>query len=139
MDTEAFRPTGDTRRNRICFVGRLAEQKNVGALLDAVSGLDVELLVIGDGPLRPALEARARAQDATARFLGVVPHRDLPAIMAGSSLFVLPSLYEGHPKTLIEAMACGVAVIGTDVPGIRDLLRHEETGYLCRPTAASTA
>ena len=46
----------------------------------------------------------------------------------------MPSLFEGHPKALIEAMACGTAVIGTNVDGIRNLIRHEETGLLCLPT-----
>ena len=46
-------------------------------------------------------------------------------------MFILPSLYEGHPKALLEAMACSRPVIGTDVIGIRELIRHRETGYLC--------
>ena len=47
------------------------------------------------------------------------------------AIFVLPSLYEGHPKTILEAMACGASVVGADSPGIRELIRHGKTGYLC--------
>jgi glycosyltransferase involved in cell wall biosynthesis len=46
-------------------------------------------------------------------------------------VFILPSHFEGHPKTLIEAMACGLPVIGADTPGINNLIRHGETGFLC--------
>jgi glycosyltransferase involved in cell wall biosynthesis len=50
-------------------------------------------------------------------------------------MFILPSHYEGHPKTLLEAMSCGLPVVGTDVPGIRELIVHGETGYLCDPSS----
>ena len=48
-----------------------------------------------------------------------------------STIFVLPSFYEGHPKALLEAMSCGAPVLGADSPGIRELIRHGNTGYLC--------
>lgn len=46
-------------------------------------------------------------------------------------MFILPSHYEGHPKTLIEAMACGKATIGGRSPGIREIIQHEKNGWLC--------
>ena len=73
---------------------------------------------------------------ANARFLGKVQHEELPAILAEAEAFALPSLYEGHPKAAIEAMACGLPVIGTDVPGIRDLVRDGESGVLSGTSAA---
>ncbi len=143
VDTELFKqklelvsePSAKARR--ICFVGRLAEQKNLFTLFDAIKGLDVELLLVGDGHLRTMLEAKAKDEGLDVHFLGNVPHGDLPDIFAKSSLFVLPSRYEGHPKALIEAMASGLAVIGTDVPGIGDLIEHSRTGVLCPPTKES--
>jgi glycosyltransferase involved in cell wall biosynthesis len=70
-------------------------------------------------------------------FTGSIPNTALPEKLHQATIFILPSLYEGHPKALIEAMACGLAVIGTDVEGIRDVIQHGETGWLCQPDAES--
>jgi glycosyltransferase involved in cell wall biosynthesis len=61
---------------------------------------------------------------------------DIPQVLAALDVFVLPSLYEGMPYTLMEAMAAGRAVVATDVAGNRDLVRHEETGLLVPPGQA---
>jgi glycosyltransferase involved in cell wall biosynthesis len=132
VDTDLFRPVsgGHHPSTHICFVGRLDEQKNPLALLRAIKDLDVELVIVGNGPLGGRLREEANLHGLAVRFLGNVPHRQLPEIINSAALFILPSHYEGHPKTLLEAMACGRPVIGTDVPGIRELIRHRETGYL---------
>jgi glycosyltransferase involved in cell wall biosynthesis len=131
--TDFFRPDLDIicKPGRICFVGRLEAEKNLFALLEAFRGLDVELEVIGDGSQRESLEVAARDEGVNAYFLGNRPHMALPQHLNAAEIFVLPSLYEGHPKTLLEAMACGRPVVGADVSGIRELISHRETGYLC--------
>lgn len=137
VDTDLFRPREahtDTTR-RVCFVGRLDRQKNLKALIEAMEGLDAELFVVGSGRLRGDLEEEAKRRGVCVRFLGNVPHRRLPEIHNSSSLFILPSHYEGHPKALLEAMACGRPCIGTDVPGTRELIRDGETGLLCGTSA----
>lgn len=133
VETDLFRPRPNRHRSpaRICFVGRLAEQKNLFALLDAVKGLDVELVVVGSGKLGDQLRAKVNIERLPVRFLCNIPHRRLPEILNSATLFILPSHYEGHPKALLEAMSCGLPVIGADVPGIREVIRHRETGYLC--------
>jgi glycosyltransferase involved in cell wall biosynthesis len=133
VDINLFQPglNSSHQPGRLCFVGRLEEQKNPFAMLEAIKGLDVELLVVGNGSLGELLQTEASANGLPVRFLGNVPHRQLPEILNSAKIFVLPSHYEGHPKTLLEAMACGLPVIGSDVPGIRELIRHRETGYLC--------
>jgi glycosyltransferase involved in cell wall biosynthesis len=138
VDTEAFRPMPEVARAAagLIFVGRLDDQKNVMALIEAVAALPgITLTLIGDGPLRPQLEAEASRRGVGATFLGTRPHAELPALLNRSAAFVLPSHYEGNPKALVEAMACGLPVIGTRVPGIREILVHGETGYLCGPSA----
>ena len=65
--------------------------------------------------------------------MGTVPNSDMPRLLNSSEVFVLPSNYEGSPKALLEAMACGLPVIGTDVPGIREVIQHGVNGLLCEP------
>lgn len=116
---------------RFCFVGRLAPEKNLEALLSAVRSLNVELYIVGQGPLDAPLR-RLAADNANIVFTGRIPNEELPELFARCTGFILPSFYEGHPKALIEAMACGIPVIGTDVTGINEVITHGETGLLCR-------
>lgn len=133
VDVTVFAPGQNATRHprRLCYVGRLDPEKNPGALLEAIEGLDVELVIVGDGSLRQSLSEEVSKKNLPVRFLGNLPNRDLPAVFHSAAVFVMPSLLEGHPKALLEAMACGLPVIGTDVPGIRELIRHRETGFLC--------
>jgi len=132
VDVQRFRPANNSREpHLLCYAGRLEKEKNIHALLDAITGLEVKLAVIGGGTLREELMAKVEERQLAVHFLGNVPHEGLPAYFNRSSLFILPSFIEHQPKTLLEAMASGVPVIGTNVPGIRDLIHHGETGFLC--------
>jgi glycosyltransferase involved in cell wall biosynthesis len=114
------------------FVGRLEKQKNLTVLLHALVGLDdVHLTVIGDGSLRSQLEDEVRRLNLNVDFLGAVAHERLPEAIIQNEALVMPSLYEGTPKALLEAMACGVPVIATKSPGITEILTHDQNGYLC--------
>ncbi len=134
VDTDMFRPLPEIEREPglVCFIGRLAPQKNVDALLEACRGLEgVRLLVIGDGELRDALREKAAALGLPVEFHARIPNEQLPACLNRAEVFVLPSNYEGCPKTLLEAMACELPVVGTDVEGIRNIIRSGENGVLC--------
>lgn len=138
IDTELFKPTepsGD--RHGICYVGRLEPQKNLSLLIQALEGLSTTLTIYGEGSLQSALEQEAIDRHVNVRFYGCVSNEQLPDLLGTHELFVLPSLYEGNPKVLLEAMACELAVIGTDVEGIREIISHGATGLLCEPTAES--
>lgn len=138
VDTSMFRPAdGAAREDRLVFVGRLSEEKNLENLVRALSGLGVGLdLYYGDDARRPLLEAAAKETGVDVRFLGRVANADLPAVLRRYSIFVLPSLYEGMPKSLLEAMACGLCVLATDVRGTRELVEHGRTGWLVGTTPA---
>jgi glycosyltransferase involved in cell wall biosynthesis len=132
VDTNLFIPKQGLRQERtICFVGRLDDQKNPLGLLEAIAGIDVRLTMVGTGPMKAKAEEVAKRLALNVDFIEHASHRELPEMLNKASLFVLPSFYEGHPKTLIEAMSCGLPVIGADSPGIREIIKHGKTGYLC--------
>jgi glycosyltransferase involved in cell wall biosynthesis len=138
VNTEVFKPDSGSKkvRGRIGFVGRFTFEKNIPLLFQAIKGLEqVSLLMIGDGPMRTELEMMARQLGIHVDFKGRVPNYSLPEFLNTCEAFILPSQWEGLPKALLEAMACGLPVIGSDVPGIRELIRHKETGYLCPASA----
>lgn len=132
VNTELFKPVPVTKeKGRVIFIGKLEDQKNVFQLIEAVSTLPVKLIIIGNGSLRPTLERFAKEKNTSVEFWGSIPNKQLPEELNKSELFILPSLYEGHPKVLLEAMSCGLPCIGTNVKGIDSVIEHEKNGYLC--------
>jgi glycosyltransferase involved in cell wall biosynthesis len=109
----------------VLAAGRLAAQKGFGTLLEAaVQWQDLEprpsLVIAGDGPLAGELRAKAVALGLDAAFLGQAS--DIPALLAGVALFVMPSLWEGQPLVLQEALRAGVPIVATRVGGVPDLV-----------------
>jgi glycosyltransferase involved in cell wall biosynthesis len=138
IDTELFKPLGgEKKRNSIFFAGRLNKQKNLFSLLEAAADLPCEITIAGSGDQKDALEKYAKEKDIKVEFLGSIPNNELPRVLNQHEVFVLPSFYEGMPKALLEAMACGLPCIGTNVAGIKEIIIHRENGYLCETTAAS--
>ena len=139
VDTESFRPfESEKEARRVTFVGRFDKEKNLFSLIDAVKGLNVKLVLVGNGPLEIALKKKVKEEEIeNVVFAGVIPNERLPEELNKSEIFMLPSLYEGNPKTLLEAMACGLPVIGTNVVGIKEVVKHKENGYLCENSTDS--
>lgn len=133
VETDVFRPMDDVGADEgsICFVGRLGPQKNLLALVEALESSRYSLTLVGEGPLREEIRERAAEHGVDVTFLGNVPNHELPGILNGHELFVLPSLYEGMPKVLLEAMACGLPAVGTDVKGTREVIDDGSNGVLC--------
>lgn len=134
IDTDFFKPGAESEKaETVLYVGRLSVQKNLEALIDALEGTGWTLEIAGEGELKKVLSDRAEQKNVSVNFLGKVDNDALPALYNSVPVFVLPSHYEGNPKALLEAMACGRAVIGTDVPGIASLIEAGRTGLLCAP------
>ena len=117
------------------FVGRLAEQKRVDVLLEAFARLagrrpDVALRLAGDGPERAALERRAARLGLAGRVEWLGARDDVPALLAEATVLALPSSGEGVPNVALEAMAAGVPVVATDIPGTRDVVADGAEGLL---------
>lgn len=127
-------PAGADEQPVVLTLARLNEQKGHRYLLEAAAQVpEARFVLAGDGPARAELEARARSLGLAGRvdFLG---HRtDVPELLAGCDLFVLPSLFEGHPLSILEAMAAGRPVVATAVGGTAEAVRHGETGLLVPP------
>jgi glycosyltransferase involved in cell wall biosynthesis len=140
---DRFELDRERETGRILFLGRLAPKKRVSDLIDAYAQLapahpESELVIVGVGPLKADLERQVARLDlgSRVRFEGRVPDSAIPEYYASASLFVLPSVWEGHPLTLLEAWAAGTPVIATDVEGIAEFVTHGETGYLVPPESA---
>jgi glycogen(starch) synthase len=131
-------PFSGVGKPRVVFVGRLASQKGVGTLVSAAALLEdpsAQVLLVGDGPKRKALERRARRIGVgdRVRFEGFVAPERLPAAMAHADLLVLPSVYEELGTVLLEAMQAGLPIVASKTGGIPDVIEDGVNGMLVPP------
>jgi SAM-dependent methyltransferase len=135
--------TGDELE--ILYAGRLERQKRVHLLLEAAALLPAEvrnrlcLTIIGEGSEGEDLRALASRLCLRVRLEGRVPHRELLSRMAAATVYCQTSAYEGHPKTVIEAMACGCPVVVADASGVREVVRDARTGLIADADPRSIA
>jgi colanic acid/amylovoran biosynthesis glycosyltransferase len=142
VDTQLFCPDSSAKREPIVlFTGRLDEKKGCEYLIRAMAKVqsgapNVELLVIGDGPLRPELERLAGNNLRKYRFLGFQPPEVVKHWMNRAQLFAAPSIRarsgdaEGYPNVFAEAQAMKLPVLSFASDGVREAVTHGETGFL---------
>jgi len=145
VDVNFFHPIPNARdklylsenRMYIVYAGRLSHEKGLTYLFEAffqVTKLisDIELHILGDGSQMEALKMYADKLEIRdqVKFHGWVCNSKLPYFYSAADVVVLPSISEGHPRTVLEAMACGSSFIGTRVSGIEDTVVDRETGIL---------
>jgi glycosyltransferase involved in cell wall biosynthesis len=140
VDSNHFRPEGE----RACLVGdqvllglgRLHSQKGFGDLIQAAALLPdrPDVVLVGDGPLRERLARRAEELGVRLAIVTAVP--DIAPYLRRANVVVLPSLYEGLPNVLLEALATECAVVATDLPGHREVIHDGENGIIVAPSDA---
>lgn len=137
-------PDWSAGAGEILFAGRLSIQKNPLLALEALALIqDVRwrFHIVGDGPLRQACEAFATHAGILAQvhFHGWLDSSALAALRRRCSLLFIPSLSEGLPMVAVEALADGMAIVGTDIPGLHDVVEPGRNGLLCPRTPQAMA
>jgi glycosyltransferase involved in cell wall biosynthesis len=123
---------GALSRPLLVTVSRLAPEKNVGWLAEVLDCLpDAHLAIVGDGPERQALEQRFAGKSVS--FVGYLKGKDLAAAYASADAFLYASEMETMGNVVVEAMACGCAVVAPRAGGIPSLVRHGDDGLLFAP------
>lgn len=149
VDTALFRPARRSRELRaawgvgahglaVVYVGRIAAEKNLPLLLRAFAGIqaqrpDARLILVGDGPARPALQSAAPQHV----FAGMRSGADLAEHYASGDLFLFPSLTETYGNVVTEAMASGLAVVAFDCAAAAELIHHGISGLTAPPGDAT--
>jgi glycosyltransferase involved in cell wall biosynthesis len=139
VDIQRFRNNSpkdfDSKNVTLVTTSRLVEKNGVGDVIESLKLLpdSVRLRILGTGELGRKLEARAKDLGLENRidFLGAIPQSEIPKYLWVSDIFIRPSLSEGQGISFIEAMAAGLPVVATNVGGIPDFIRDEETGVFC--------
>lgn len=140
VDLDRFRPNDSpVEPGLILHVGRLVEKKGTNVLIEALSAnelADARLVIIGDGPLRGALEQKARKLGDRVCFLGALSLEEVATWMQRASVLAAPSMAaadgdaEGLPNVVVEAAASGLPVVGTLHSGIPEAIEDAVTGFL---------
>jgi glycosyltransferase involved in cell wall biosynthesis len=130
-------PDRKTGTKNILFVGSLRPVKGVQYLINSMKKIheelpDARLILVGDGEEREHLEALSiqLGLQKYVEFIGIVSHEKVKTFMQQADVFVLPSLSEGFPNVILEAMACGLPIIASHVGGIPDIITNDTNGYL---------
>jgi glycosyltransferase involved in cell wall biosynthesis len=141
MDLSQFTPPRHREAQgpvRLLYVGRFTVAKNVETLIEAIDVLtgrevgDFELDLVGEGVQRPALERLVAERGLTRRvhFSDWVPRDHIFDRYRRADIFATATTWEGMPNTVLEAMACGLPIVGTQAPGLQELVQESVNGYL---------
>lgn len=145
VDQNIFFPSGTKPEEKyILYTGRISYGKGLVELIDCAKEVcdirdDVSFVLAGDGPLLSNLKKKVLEMNLQNRikFLGRVNRKTIINLYQNATIFAFPSYYEGLPGSLLEAMACQLSIVATEVPGNIELIEHNKNGILIPPKNAS--
>jgi len=142
VDTDVFKPAPDEEKeeNSVISVGRLHPVKRFDLLIRACALIPgCKLTIIGEGPERSLLSALAKDLGVVLNLPGNLPNEMVPVILRRHKAFAITSVREGHPKSLIEAMSCGLPCVAVSAPGIDNIVQDGANAVLSEGSAAQLA
>lgn len=121
---------------QVIFAGRFSREKGIFDLIEMSKKLpqDIHLLILGSGPEEEKVREATKSQP-NVHLLGYTPKERTISLMRGSDVLVQPSLAEGISSTMLEAMACNIPIVATNVGGNKELLVHDKNGILLEPSS----
>lgn len=145
LTSNAPTPPAERDPGLLVFSGKLVARKRVGILINAMAQLPAEtrekvkLRIVGDGPERANLETLATSLNAPVEFIPRLPHAELLLLLARCTMFLQPSELEGHPVTVLEAMASGAPVLVANSQGLGSIVTHGMNGLRIEASAEAFA
>tara|TARA_B100000282_G_C31735269_1_gene493097 strand:+ start:601 stop:1710 length:1110 start_codon:yes stop_codon:yes gene_type:complete len=116
--------------DKLLGVGRLESQKNFKSIINILSNTEIKLDLVGEGSEKEALKNIANSFSTNVNFLGKLDYKDLNQLYLNYKIFILPSLFEGNPKVVLEAMSKGALVIAKKNKNISEIIDHNQNGVL---------
>ena len=125
-------PFSSRKKNKVLCVGRLVNQKNYEYLFNEFKALEknIEIDIVGEGPLKSKLVDLANKNKLKINFLGNINHDQLLKSYQDYQFYIFPSLYEGNPKTLLEAMGSGCIVLASNIANNLEIISDKNTGFI---------
>jgi glycosyltransferase involved in cell wall biosynthesis len=141
IDTELFKPCKKREDNLVVWVGRFVPEKGLEYLIKAAEIVSkrfrtVRFLFVGYGPLRAEITKMANDHGLLDKFVtitGPISRREIARILSSATIFVFPSLKEGLPVSVLEAMASEIPIVSSNVKGINEIILDQQTGFLVPP------
>lgn len=140
VDTARFNYELPTNRKKLLFIGRFEKQKNLKLLIGAIGRLrkyGFTLTLVGGGSLENKLRRQSKKQGINLVIVRTMPHDKLSAIFHKAGIFILPSIIEGQPKVLLEAMSSGVPVLASNITAHQEIIYNRVNGILFDLTVKS--
>ncbi|MFA5128341.1 MAG: glycosyltransferase family 4 protein [Patescibacteria group bacterium] len=133
LDANQFEPKYEPG-DYIIYFGRLAREKGIDVLIEALVGTEIKLKIVGDGPEKEKLKVESEKLKVNAEFIEHKSGKELHDLIRGAKFVALPSVwYENYPMSLLEAGALGKAVVGARLGGIPEIIFDGENGFLVEP------